>query len=107
MERQLKLLFDPIFGVIHVTERGVLIKKDMYPAKQLTKPNYLKRENFCNKRAINKCKEVKETKSKNTLGCLFCLQDDYDLDKCQQFAGNMHRKKKISFLKVREHALDV
>lgn len=97
IERQVRIISDPVFGCIQSVDKGVFNKqKDVnkWKPQSLSKPKF-KGNSFATSITDVDRSTVKEVKANfsNPVTCLFCLQN-HSLEQCKQFEKT--RKGKLS-----------
>ena len=104
IERQVRIVSDPLFGNIH--ESQPVTSSKSFPPKQIRETRRHKGSSFATSvtamegKAKTAWREKKESSSSTSThqGCLFCKGSGHSLDKCSQFKGKIHRDK-INFIK--------
>lgn len=101
IERQVRIISDPVFGCIQSVDKGVFNKQNdvnKWKPQSLKKPK-LKGNSFATSITDVDRSTVKEVKANfsNPVTCLFCLQN-HSLEQCKQFEKTRHREK-VNFLK--------
>ena len=101
IEKQVKIVSDPLFGNIYDTQPATSNKCLTPRQTQETKGHsYATNVTAIEGQAKSEWMEKKESSSSPSTyqNCLFCKKGGHSLDKCSQFKGKVHRDK-INFIK--------